>query len=121
MRSLRLNKTKVWYVAPLAETDEVDTDGNYTGEVVKTYSEPEEIWIHIYPAVGNIATQLFGLDESPDMVAVTTDLILDKEGLLFLTEPGEDVDYYDTYDYSVSSILTSLNTTRYGLRGRING
>jgi len=118
MRTLERNKTKLWYVAYTGEADVVDDDGFKTGEVTKTYSSPSAVYISLYPSSGLIVEQLFGKDASYDMIAVTSqnERILNKEDLLFLSEPLSNYD--TTYDFRVDRVLTSLNGSSYGLRRR---
>ena len=116
MRTLELNKSKLWYVSPLGTTENVDADGFLTGEIVQSYSSPKLIKINIYPSNGTIMSQLFGEDANYDKIAVSNEIDLDTESLLFLSEPS--LDYESTYDFKVSSKVKSLNTINYGLRSR---
>ena len=52
-----------------------------------------------------------------EMLAVSTDATLEKNDLIFLSEPVSDYD--TTYDYRVSRILPSLNNNQYLLEGMI--
>jgi len=117
MRNLERNKYSLWYVTETGETREVDDNGHYTGAYIPTYSTPTEIKIALYPSTSNIVEQIFGRDASLDMVAISNDVVLDKDGLLFESEPTSDFD--TTYDYRVSSISKSLNTINYGLERRV--
>lgn len=117
MRTLKKNQVKLWYVNPSVITDEIDSDGNYTGEKIKTYSAPVVIYINIYPANGSVVEEIFGKDVSLDMIATSNEVILDKDTLLFLSQPINE--YYETnYDYRIDRINKSLNTYQYGLRNR---
>lgn len=115
-RTLGINKTKLWVVEPTAEIEAIDEDGNYTGEITNLYSAPTAIYLTLYPSNGAIVEQLFGKDASLDMVAVSNDIELTKDSLLFLTEPSLESDFSKTYDYAVSNLKRSLNTFQYGLR-----
>ena len=116
LRTLNLNKTKLWSVHIVSSQEDVDDDGFLTGEIIDTYSNPSVIFLSIYPAVGTIVEQIFGKDTSFDMMAVSNEVELTPDTLLFLSEPtGE---YYTTYDYRVSKISRSLNTFQYGLEKR---
>lgn len=116
MRTLDKNKTKLWVVNSSGTTEMIDSDGFYTGEVVKSYGVPSTIYLHLYPSGGEITEKLFGKDSSFDMLAVSNNVILTKDSLLFLDEPLSNYDI--TYDYRVSEILKSLNTYNYGLKKR---
>jgi hypothetical protein len=115
-RTLNLNTTKFWLINVIGQSDEIDNDGFKTGEVIDTYSDPIEINLSIYPANGNIVEQLFGKDVQLDKIAVSSSIDLNKDSLLFLTEPVSN--FYTTYDYRVSNIKKSINVFQYGLRNR---
>jgi hypothetical protein len=117
MRDLLRNKTNLWYVTRTGSTDKLDEDGNFTGEKIMTYSTPISISMNLYPANGSIVEAIFGKDASFDMVGVSNEIDLDKDALLFLSEPQSN-NYDKIYDYRVDSIRKSLNTTQYGLRNR---
>ena len=116
MRTLERNKTTLWYVEPLGNTPLLDAEGYETGEYTTQYSTPVRIRINIYPSDGSIAETIFGVDESYDMIAVTNDILLGAETLLFLQEPTSNYD--KTYDFRVDAKKISLNTMVYGLRSR---
>lgn len=118
MRTLELNKSNLWYVKPDGiEVDLKDEDGYYTGEVGIEYEKPIKIRLHLYPATGEIKEETFGLSSNVEMISSSTNVRLDKNGLVFNKKP---IDNYDTtYDYKVSEILESLNSFTYGLKGRV--
>lgn len=117
MRTLDRNKTSVWYVTPSQEVELKDDDGYYTGEIGFEFGTPIETRLSLYPANSEIKEQLFGTDASVDMVSVSNEVVLEEDTLIFLSEPIGDYDR--TYDYKVSSIMKSLNTYNYGLKGRM--
>ena len=116
MRTLEKNKTALWYVEPIGMIEEVDGDGNYTGEVVANFSTPTLIKIHLYPAVGSVIEQPYGKDSNFDMMGIGSTVELSEHGLLFYEQPF--ADYELSYDYAIESVFKSLNVTRYGLRRR---
>ena len=107
----------MWYVEPIGNVEVVDYDGFYTGETTSSFGNLQVIYLNIYPYNGDINNDIFGKDKSFDMVAISNNLDLKETGLLFLSEPL--VGSYLDYDYSINSIKKSLNTTQYGLKGRI--
>lgn len=117
MRTLELNKTKVWIIEPLDRVELLDSDGFKTGEYTMGYAIPKEVNLALYPSNGAIVEQIFGKDASYDMMAVSNDIVLTTDSLVFLTSPP-DVNIYNTYNYRVSAIKHSLNTYNYGLRMR---
>lgn len=117
MRNLNKNMIKMWAVDVTGEVDVVDSESNFTGEVTNTYGSPYEIFINALPSNADIIEQIFGKDASVDKIAVSNTVVLKKDTLLFDSEPVSN--FYTTYSYSVSAINKSLNSYRYGLRGRI--
>lgn len=116
MRTLERNKTKLWLVNPTGSGILLDEDGYDTGETIKTYSVPVEVFINIYPSGGLVQEQIFGKDASLDMIGISNDVVLNDNSLLFLTLPVGN--YGTTYDYRLSAIKKSINTYNYGLRNR---
>jgi len=113
MRTLEKNKLSYWLVNKVGDTNEVDVDMNYTGEVIPVYSNPSQIRLATYPANGKITEEMFGKNSQLDLIAVSTDVVLTKDSLLFLASPLGD--YSTTYDYRVDKINQSLNGYSYGL------
>lgn len=118
MRDLLRNTTKLWYVNAAILADELDLDGNYTGEKTKSYSAPQIIFMNIYPSNGNVVERIFGKDSSFDMVATSNQIKLEVDTLLFLKDPNFNSNYDLNYDFRIDTIRTSLNTTQYGLKKR---
>lgn len=117
MRTLELNKTTMWVVSCLGMEDIYDENGYYTGEQELTYSEPKKIRINLYPATGEVLTRQFGSNVDVDMVSSSTNVVLDKDDLLFYKKP---INNYDSeYDFRVTSIMKSLNHYQYGFGGNI--
>lgn len=117
MRTLNKNKVQLWLIEPSGLDEIVNSDGFFTGEYTKIYSPAIIIFINLYPANGNITTKLFGKDYECDMVAVSNDVVLTKDSLLFSSVPLSNYD--KTYDYTVDNISKSLNTYNYGLKARV--
>lgn len=117
MRTLERNKIKLWCISPSGTEEVKDADGFFTGEVIKIYGSPQVIYLNIAPSIGAIVEDIFGKDASFDMIAITNEVVLSKDSLLFLNEPTSNYD--TTYDYSVQQIKKSLNTYQYGLKGRV--
>lgn len=118
MRNLNRNKFKFWVTTPIGYEEIIDEDGFKTGEYEKTYSELKEIKIATYPSDGAITSRLFGKDYSCDFIAVSNNVELSKDTLLFKVKPESTSDY-DKYDYRVDNISASLNSFSYGLKARI--
>ena len=117
MRNLNKNKTKFWITTYIGFEEILDESGWKTGEYERIYSELQEIKISTYPSDGAIVSRLFGKDYSCDFVAVSNNVELQKDTLLFKSlQLG---DYDNTYDFRVDKISPSLNSFSYGLKARI--
>lgn len=116
MRTLEKNKVTLWVVSPTGSNNEIDEDGNMTGEKITTYNQPIEVKLSLYPAGGEITEQMFGKDTSIDMISVSSEVILTPDSLLFETLPTSD--FRKTYTYRVNRISKSLNTYAYGFTRR---
>ena len=117
MRTLNINKITLWKVDVTGFTDETDVDGNFTGEQIPVYSAPVKIRVMLYPITGRIKRDFLGVIHDEDYVIATNDVLLDKDALLFRTEPVSDYD--TTFDYMVISILKSINTTLYTVKSGV--
>lgn len=115
MRTLELNKTTLWYVESMGEHEIKDENGHYTGEIDTVYTEPKQIRLHLYPASGEIKSEAFGSNANVDMIT-TTEEVLSETTLLFTEKPTGN--YSTTYTYRINEISKSLNSNRYGLKGR---
>lgn len=145
MRLQYKNTTLFWVVYPVSTIEQIDGNGFYTGEKVKTYSDPVQVRLTVYPSNGSIIEQIFGKDAQVDMVGITTsselipvqnpsdtlypsDIVypvdssllrterLIKDSLLFVSKPDEN--FSTTYDYRITNVKRSLNTFQFGLRSR---
>ncbi len=89
----------------------------HTGEYKSVFGTPIKTSVSLYPAGTKVTDELFGKDASVDAIASSTKLKFDKNTLIFLLEPTGD--YSKIYDYSISAISPSINSTTYGLKRRI--
>ncbi len=117
MRTLEKTKIKLWVVDVLGVVDELDSDGFYTGHKIKQYSEPRLVKMSLYPSNGSIVQNIFGTECNFDKIGVSTDVVLNEDSLLFLSEPTGN--YATTYDYKVVNIKSSFNIHNYGLARRV--
>lgn len=136
MRTLDKNKTDLFRIRKLESVDKVDSDGNYTGEKEIVYSEPYKVSLSLYPVNGDISGTIKGIVGEYDYIGVTNDRDLQQGDLLFIIGPkwvsmldtwstsneywdGSLYDFGNTYDYTIGSILKSLNTSRVLLKARV--
>lgn len=108
MRGLLRNKQKFTYKNYLGKVAAVDDEGNYTGEVSVTYSNPIEVWANISPATGTTYNEIFGTLTDYDKVIVSTDswIEIDENSVLWVdTAYGANV----PHDYIVKRVSKGLN------------
>ena len=115
MRDLKKNTSPIWYTTPTKT--EVMSGSLHTGEYKSTSPPPVKADLSMYPANANVIHELFGTEDTVDMISSSTTLDFSKDTLIFLSEPTGD--YAKTYDYSISAISPSLNVKTYGLKKRV--
>jgi len=118
MRPLMKNTRPLWYVGSTNDGEKIETkdaNGNYTGDFITVFSVPKRIYISLYPRTSNIFRDVFGITNDADFIS-STDLDLEKRGILFKTEPT--VNDYAKYDYIITEKLPYLNGYNYGLKVR---
>lgn len=74
MRVLERNKRPFQYRLYLGKTDYQDSNGDYSGEQILTYSEPVNMRGSISPASGYSQTEQFGTLDGYDKVIVIDDI-----------------------------------------------
>ena len=113
MRLLDRNLQNVIYSCYEGMTEETDSDGNYTGERVKTYTDPKTIRMNVSPAKGNAQASQFGTDISYTRTAMTADLNcpIDENSKLWIGIPST-----EPYNYKVTAVARSLNWIVYALK-----
>ena len=74
MRTCQRNKRKIYYALYIGKTDQVDSDGNYTGDKVLTYSSPVEARMNVSGGRGQAEVEMFGVDNPFTHTAATDDL-----------------------------------------------
>jgi hypothetical protein len=108
MRTLKRNKVEVTYALYDGKAEIQNSDGTYTGEWEKTYSEPVTLMANVAPATGNASVEPFGVDTnySHIMVVEGTDCPIAEETIVL----------YNGQTYRVVRVAKSLNHIRYALR-----
>lgn len=119
MRTLAKNKQKLYKVSFEGTVEQTDAYGNYTGEKVRQYSSPQEVWINFRTLAGLTTSEIFGNSSDYDMTAVSNEPILQKNDLLFYELPTSTTDLLQRYDLKVEEISPSLNTYVYGFKERV--
>ena len=114
MRNLFINKSSMFVLNYLGQTEVVDSQGFKTGETINTYSEPVFFMAHISGARGSSQAEMFGTEINYDKT-----ILLSKKsyGVLGITENsvffiGKEPTYDNgipLYNYKVSKIAETIN------------
>ena len=113
MRCLEINKQKIYYANLIGKTEATDSDGHFTGDYNKLYSDPVEMMANIAPAAGNAFYAVFGTDIQYTHVLCIEDpnCPIDEYSILWIgIEPTE------PHNYVVSRAGRSINNVRYAIR-----
>lgn len=85
LKDLRINQVPFWYQEYLGEVDEVDEDGNLTGDSKPKYSDPIRVLARVSPSSGNAEDSPFGKDIVYDKAISTVQrLPIDEYSRLFI-------------------------------------
>lgn len=85
LKDLRINQIGFYYQTYEGETEELDDDGNYTGETTISYSEPIYARARISPNTGEAAKSPFGADLKYDrQISTVQNLAIDEQTKLFI-------------------------------------
>lgn len=97
MRNQARNERRMWYALFVSKSEEVDENGDYTGDPVIKYTKPVEFWAVISPGrgynagfAGTLRQQIYGVELDVERRIMTTDLTLPitETSLIWLTEPN---------------------------------
>lgn len=113
MRTMEINKRTVYYALYEGITDEVDEEGNYTGNKVPSYSDPIPLKINVSPARGEATSRQFGDLLEYDKTLVTTDMSLpiDEQTIMWI----DNLDTTQPHDYKVTKVAKGLNSVQYAV------
>lgn len=117
MRTLKKNKQKLYYSLYLGNVKEVDENGDYTGGSVVSYGDVVEFSANIMPKSTETGIEDFGKEVDYNYLLVTDleELPINKNSLIFLTEPTETIKKEDA-DFTVEATPKSLNYSKYALK-----
>jgi len=127
MRSLEINKTKIYYALYLGMQPIYDDEGNDTGEKRSTYGLPVDVRIRVAPNKGEAQSETFGLDISYDSTMVTTDsLPIDEFSILWIgktphLENGQypldsEGNQITGHTHTVVRVAKDINVTQYAIK-----
>ena len=112
MRCLEINKRKIWYALYMGMSDEVDANGNLTGDHVKTYAEPVSLKINYSYARRHASIEPFGIetDYTHTMVTDKMSCPITESTLVWI-----DKDTTENANFRVVKVAKSLNSITYDL------
>lgn len=113
MHTLARNERAFYYATYLGETKQYDTDGNYTGEVSVSYSEPIEARMNISPSLGRAELESFGITSGYTHTIITDDMNcpLDEYSIIWYGIPTT-----ANHNYVVVRKAVALNHIIYALQ-----
>ena len=107
MRTLKRNKRPVAYAFYAGQSEVVDADGNYTGELEVNYTEPIKTLMNVSGGRGQADIALFGLTQSFSRTATTEDLDTKwSTDMVFWIETDPDT---EPFDYRVAAVSRTIN------------
>lgn len=107
MRTLKRNKRPVAYALYNGLVEQVDEEGNYTGEFIVTYTTPVKTLMNVSGGRGQADIALFGLTDSFSRTATTEDLETDfNTETVFWVEKDPDT---EPFDYRVVAVSRTIN------------
>ena len=119
MRLVKRNLKTIYYQLYEGKVPVVDDEGNETGDLEVSYTDPVAMKVNISPAKGNAQSEIFGTDLSYDKVFVTDDMNcpITENSVLFVDRVPvqEDGELLNTYDYVVKGVAKSLTHISYAI------
>ena len=121
MHTLARNERAFYYALYLGETKQYDEDGNYTGEVAVSYSEPTRAKMNISPSLGRSELESFGITSGYTHTIVTDDMScpIDEYTIIWYGIPTT-----ENHNYVVVRKAVALNHIIYALQevsGNVQG
>lgn len=74
MKSLKIQKQRIYYSNFLSNEDYIDEDGNYTGEKIATYSSPNELFVSVGINSGRVSENAYGVNCELERVIISDDI-----------------------------------------------
>lgn len=113
MRTLKRNKTKVYYALYSASTPLYDEDGMETGEYTEGYGAQISAWMSVSANKGEASIEPFGTDLDYTKTVITDDMTcpIDESSHLWINKNPS-----GPYNYSVVRVAKSLNHITYAVK-----
>ena len=115
MRTLEINKQKLWYALQTGKTEVIDEYGNHTGVFQETYANPVLYPMNVSESRGTSTLEPFGITSGYDRSIVTTDMscpIKEDTLIWFGADPAT-----EPHNYVVYQVANSLNGIVIKIRG----
>ena len=107
MRTLKRNKRPVAYALYNGLIEQVDSNGDYTGEYIVTYTSPVKTLMNVSGGRGQADIALFGLTQTFARTATTEDLTTPfNTQTVFWIETDPDT---EPFDYRVAAVSRTIN------------
>lgn len=121
MRSLKRNEQTFYYALYGEEVEEIDEEGNYTGETTIGYGNPVKAKANISASRGEASNEQFGVSLEYDKIVCSCDMALpiDETTILWVdTMPVLDKNgaTKTKHDYIVKKVARSLNSVQYAIK-----
>ena len=121
MRSLKRNEQDFYYALYGEEVEEVDEEGNFTGEMTIGYENPVKAAENISASRGEASTEQFGISLDYDKIVCSCDMTLpiNETTILWVdTMPvlDENGATKTKHDYTVKKVARSLNSVQYAIK-----
>lgn len=121
MRSLKRNEQTFYYALYGEEVEEIDEEGNYTGETTIGYGNPMKAKANISASRGEASNEQFGISLDYDKIVCSCDMTLpiDESTILWVDiKPVLDKNgaTKTKHDYTVKKVAKSLNSVQYAIK-----
>ena len=113
MRTLKRNKTTLYYALHTGRAEMVDANGDYTGNYVDTYGSPVLLRANISASRGSVSEEMFGLDtQYTKTVVVDKSCPIKEDTILWIGITPDAMGESGTvkHNYTVTAIAESLNS-----------
>lgn len=119
MRNLNRNETTIYYALYTGDSEQLDSDNLYTGEVVATYSTPVALKASVSAARGMADIDLFGINTSYTKTVIVDDIDcpIDEHSRLWVDRTPTDENGLDVpHNYEVVQVAKSFNHITYAIK-----
>lgn len=119
MRNLNRNERTIYYALYTGETEQLDSNSLYTGEVVASYSTPVALNASVSASRGTADLDLFGINTSYTKTVIVDDIDcpIDEHSRLWIDrEPTDGNGLPVAHNYEVVQVAKSLNHIAYAVQ-----